>query len=56
MADSRITNREDDTAGSEHSGSSTPRHPYVKPEFSCEQVFESTALGCGHTDITGSGS
>jgi hypothetical protein len=22
------------------------RRPYVKPGFSCEQVFESTALGC----------
>ena len=35
-ADSRI----------EHPERPAPRRPYVKPEFSCERVFESTALGC----------
>jgi hypothetical protein len=33
---------------------SAQRRPYVKPGFSCEQVFESTALGCnGHTTSAG---
>ncbi len=51
--DSRMSNREDNTATSEHSDSSTPRRPYVKPEFSCEQVFESTALGCVGNPVGG---
>jgi hypothetical protein len=43
--DSRMNNRESD-AQVEFSERLAPRRPYVKPEFSCEQVFESTALGC----------
>jgi len=27
----------------------TPRHPYVKPSFSWECVFETRALACGKT-------
>ena len=26
--------------------STEPRRPYVKPAFSCDRVFETTALGC----------
>ena len=43
--DSRMTSRESDQV--ELSERPAPRRPYVKPEFSCEQVFESTALACG---------
>jgi hypothetical protein len=43
--DSRMTNRESD-AQNALPERPAPRRPYVKPEFSCEQVFESTALGC----------
>lgn len=43
--DSRMNSRESE-AQVEFSERPAPRRPYVKPEFSCEQVFESTALGC----------
>jgi len=31
----------------EKSAQPKTRRPYVKPAFSCEQVFEVTALACG---------
>ena len=46
--DGRMNNPEQVNVKSEHSEGTTPRRPYVKPEFSCERVFESTALGCNH--------
>ena len=45
--DSRMSNQESD-ARIERQEQERPaqRRPYVKPAFSCEQVFESTALSC----------
>lgn len=45
--ESRMNNPES-TARIERQEQERPvqRRPYVKPGFSCEQVFESTALGC----------
>lgn len=32
----------------------SPRKPYAKPEFRCEEVFETMALACGKTPGGGS--
>ncbi len=49
--DSRMSNRESNER-IEHPERPAPRRPYVKPEFSCEQVFESTALHCPNKGIS----
>jgi len=45
--DSGMSNHEEANARNEPVENPSPRRAYVKPEFSCEQVFESTALHCG---------
>ena len=45
--DFRMINREASENADLHDQESPPaRRPYVKPEFTCQQVFESTALTC----------
>jgi hypothetical protein len=43
--DSRMSNPEAETQ-SERPESPSSRRPYVKPAFSCDRVFETTALTC----------
>jgi len=45
--ESRMNSQESDARSErQEQGRPVARRPYVKPEFSCEQVFESTALTC----------
>ena len=44
--DRRMNKPEEAGARNEHSENPAQRRPYIKPEFSCERVFESTALAC----------
>jgi hypothetical protein len=46
QGDGRMSNPEEASAQTEHSERPVSRRPYVKPEFSYEHVFETTALKC----------
>lgn len=50
--DSRMSSQQQAEMRNEHSEGPVSRQPYVKPDFSCEQVFESTALACTSRTLT----